>query len=50
MAEEEKKEGKAEEVAEKTGALIGKGLKKTVSVTKALGRGAKDAVKRDEQK
>jgi hypothetical protein len=52
MAEDEKK-GKAEEVAEKTGDLVGKGLKKGFGVAKAFGKGAKDAVtdkKKEEKK
>jgi len=43
MADEEKK-GKAEDVAEKTGEVVGKGLKKGFGVVKAFGKGAKDAV------
>jgi hypothetical protein len=51
MADEEKK-GKAEETAEKTGELVGKGLKKGWGVAKALGKGTKDAVteKKEEKK
>ena len=43
MADEQKK-GRAEETAEKTGELVGKGLKKGWGVVKAVGKGAKDAV------
>lgn len=43
MADEQKK-GKAEETAEKTGELVGKGLKKGWGVVKAVGKGTKDAV------
>ncbi|HEX9907779.1 MAG TPA: hypothetical protein VGB78_04845 [Thermoplasmata archaeon] len=51
MADEEKK-GKAEEAAEKTGEVVGKGLKKGFGFAKALGKGAKDAVteKKEEKK
>ena len=51
MADEEKK-GKAEETAEKTGELIGKGLKKGWGITKSLGKGTKDAAteKKEEKK
>ena len=45
MSDKEKKEkGKGEEVAEKTGETIGKGLKKGFGVAKAFGKGAKEAV------
>ena len=49
LAEEK---GKAEETAEKTGELVGKGLKKGFGVAKAFGKGAKDAVteKKEEKK
>jgi hypothetical protein len=49
MADEQKK-GKAEETAEKTGEVIGKGLKKGFGVVKSLGKGAKDAVTEDKKK
>jgi hypothetical protein len=44
--------GKAEEAAEKTGELVGKGLKKGFGVAKAFGKGAKGAVteKKEEKK
>lgn len=42
--------GKAEEAAEKTGEVIGKGLKKGLDVAKAFGKSAKDAVSKDEKK
>jgi len=44
--------GKAEEAAEKTGELVGKGLKKGFGFAKAFGKGAKDAVteKKEEKK
>ncbi len=47
MAEEK---GKAEETAEKTGQLVGKGLKKGWGVVKSAGKGAKDAVTDKEKK
>lgn len=43
MVDEEKLK-KAEQVAEKTGEAVGKGLKKGFGIVKALGKGAKDAV------
>ncbi len=49
MADEQKK-GKAEETAEKTGELVGKGLKKGWGVVKAVGKGAKDAVEDKDKK
>jgi hypothetical protein len=42
--------GKAEDAAEKTGELVGKGLKKGFGVAKAFGKGAKDAVNKKEEK
>ena len=51
MTDESKEEkGKAEEAAEKTGDVIGKGLKKGFGVAKAFGKGAKDAVTEDNEK
>jgi len=47
MAEEK---GKAEEAAEKTGQLVGKGLKKGFGVVKAVGKGTKDACTSKEEK
>jgi len=47
MAEEK---GKAEETAEKTGQLVGKGLKKGFGVVKAVGKGTKDAITDKEKK
>jgi hypothetical protein len=49
MTEGEKK-GKAEDGAEKTGELVGKGLKKGFGVVKAFGKGAKDVVTDDKKK
>lgn len=46
----DEKKSKAEEAAEKTGDAIGKGLKKGIGVAKAFGRGAKEAVSKDEKK
>lgn len=45
----EKKKVKAEDVAEKTGEVVGKGVKKGWGVVKSFGKGMKDAVK-DEKK
>ena len=39
-----KKKGKAEDAAEKTGKLIGKGAKKGVGIAKGFGKGMKSAV------
>jgi len=47
MAEEKK--GKAEETAEKTGELLGKGLKKGFGIAKALGKGTKDAIEKKKE-
>ena len=47
MAEEKK--GKAEETAEKTGALVGKGLKKGFGIAKAFGKGTKDAIEKKKE-
>ena len=46
------RKGSVEEAAEKTGELVGKGLKKGFGVAKAFGKGAKDAVteKKEEKK
>ena len=44
MADEKK--GKAEEAAEKTGELVGKGLKKGFGIAKAFGKGTKDAIEK----
>jgi len=49
MSEEQKK-GKAEETAEKTGELVGKGLKKGFGVVKAFGKGTKDAIEDKKKK
>ena len=43
MADEQKK-GKVEDAAEKTGAVIGTGVKVGWGAVKSLGKGAKDAV------
>lgn len=47
MAEEKK--GKAEETAEKTGELVGKGLKKGFGIAKAFGKGTKDAIEKKKE-
>ena len=46
MADEQKRQekGKAEEVAQKTGEILGKGVKKGFGVVKAFGKGTKDAL------
>lgn len=48
--EEKEEKGKAEEVAEKTGKLVGKGVKKGFGVVKAFGKGAKEAVTEKKKK
>jgi hypothetical protein len=45
----EEKKGKAEEVAEKTGEVIGKGAKKGWGVVKAFGKGVKDATTKEKE-
>jgi hypothetical protein len=45
----EEKKGKAEEVAEKTGEVIGKGAKKGWGVVKAFGKGVKDAATKEKE-
>ncbi len=44
------KKGKAEETAEKTGELVGKGLKKGWGVVKAVGKGAKEGIEGKDKK
>lgn len=46
MADEQKpqEKGKAEEVAQKTGEVVGKGVRKGFGVVKAFGKGTKDAL------
>jgi hypothetical protein len=46
----EEKKGKVEEVAEKTGKVIGKGAKKGWGVVKAFGKGVKDGATKEEEK
>jgi len=48
MADEKK--GKAEEAAEKTGQLVGKGVKKGWGVVKSFGKGVKDAATEKKEK
>jgi hypothetical protein len=49
--EKEKKPVKLEEVAEETGELIGKGLRKAWNVTKSFGKGLVETLeKREDQK
>jgi hypothetical protein len=43
MADEQKKKS-AEEVAEKTGEVVGKGLRKGFGIFKSLGKGVKEEV------
>jgi hypothetical protein len=47
---EKKDKGKAEEAAEKTGEVVGKGLKKGFGIVKAFGKGAKEAVTENKEK
>jgi hypothetical protein len=47
--EEEKKPVKLEYVAEETGEVIGKGLKKVWSVTKSFGKGLVDTLEKPEE-
>ena len=44
------KKGKAEETAEKTGELVGKGAKKGWGVVKGFGKGMKDTVEGKKKK
>jgi len=44
MAEQEKPKKSVEEVAEKTGETIGKGLKRGFGIFKAVGKGVKEEV------
>jgi len=43
LGDEKKEKGKAEEVVEKTGDLIGKGVKKGFGIGKSFVKGVKDA-------
>ena len=45
-----KKKGKAEEAAEKTGEVVGKGVKKGFGIAKSFGKGMKDAVTKKKKK
>ncbi|MEM4576907.1 MAG: hypothetical protein QW701_05570 [Candidatus Nezhaarchaeales archaeon] len=45
MSEKEEKKGKVEDVVEKTGEVIGKGVKKGFETVKALGKGIAKGVK-----
>jgi hypothetical protein len=47
MADEKK--GKAEQAAEKTGEVVGKGIKKGWGVVKGFGKGMKDAVTKEKE-
>lgn len=48
-AEEKEKPVKLEKVAEDTGKLVGKGLRKAWSVTKSFGQGVVDTIDRNEE-
>ncbi len=48
-AEKEKKPVKLENVAEETGELIGKGVKKTWSVMKSFGKGLAETIDSEEE-
>jgi len=48
--EEKEKHVKLEDVAEETGELIGKGIKKTWSVMKSFGKGVGDTLDKREEK
>jgi len=52
MADEQKpqEKGKAEEAAQKTGEVLGKGVRKGFGVVKAFGKGTKDAITDKEKK
>ena len=45
----DQKKGKTEEAAEKTGELVGKGVKKGWGVVKSFGKGVKDGIKKEEE-
>jgi hypothetical protein len=47
---DEKEKGKLEQGAEKTGEVVGKGLKKGWGVVKSVGKGIKDGVESKEEK
>ncbi len=47
--EEKKKPAKLEDVAEETGEVIGKGLKKAWNVTKSFGKGLVDTLEKAEE-
>ncbi len=48
MAEDEKEKGKVEGAAEKTGEVVGKGLKKGWGVVKGAGKGLKEGITKKE--
>jgi hypothetical protein len=50
MAEEKSTTKKVEEGAEKTGEVVGKGIKAGIGGLKGLGKGVKEGVKKDEDK
>jgi hypothetical protein len=45
----DKKKGSVEEAAEKTGEVVGKGVKKGWGAVKAFGKGVKDGVTKDKE-
>jgi len=46
---DEEKKGSVEEAAEKTGEVIGKGVKKGWGAVKAFGKGVKDGVSKEKK-
>jgi biotin synthase-like enzyme len=50
MAEEKSTTKKVEDGAEKTGEVVGKGIKAGIGGIKGLGKGIKEGVKKDEEK
>jgi hypothetical protein len=46
---DEEKKGSVEEAAEKTGEVIGKGVKKGWSAVKAFGKGVKEGVSKEKK-
>ena len=45
----DRKKGSVEEAAEKTGEVVGKGVKKGWGVVKAFGKGVKDGVSKEKK-
>ncbi len=46
---DEKKKGSVEEAAEKTGEVIGKGVKKGWGIVKSFGKGVKEGVSKEKK-